>query len=115
MAHFIPDIMPVVSSDHFQIKQMVTNTRLILGVLAKVNEKIRLVLVLVTLVVVPCLASRSDWIDVKGFWFFQCGSVRVDSVEDFAYGAEILVNPMDKVISDVAFVAIHLRKPELWT
>lgn len=27
----------------------------------------------------------------------QCGSVRVDSVEDFAYGAEIIVNPMDKV------------------
>ncbi|KAF6714752.1 Lecithin retinol acyltransferase [Oryzias melastigma] len=66
VAHFIPDIMPVVSSDHFQIKQMVTNTRLILGVLAK------------------------------------CGSVRVDSVEDFAYGAEILVNPMDKMCSRAA-------------
>uniref|UniRef100_A0A3P9MQT0 Lecithin retinol acyltransferase b, tandem duplicate 2 n=1 Tax=Oryzias latipes TaxID=8090 RepID=A0A3P9MQT0_ORYLA len=66
VAHFIPDIMPVVSGDHFQIKQMVTNTRLILGVLAK------------------------------------CGSVRVDSVEDFAYGAEILVNPMDKMCSRAA-------------
>ncbi|XP_037542825.1 lecithin retinol acyltransferase-like [Nematolebias whitei] len=64
VAHFIRDILPVVSGDTILIKQIVTNTRLILGVLAK------------------------------------CGSVRVDSVEDFAYGAEILVNPMDKVLSD---------------
>ncbi|XP_067435625.1 lecithin retinol acyltransferase b, tandem duplicate 2 [Thunnus thynnus] len=63
VAHFIPDIMPVISSDQFQIKQMVTNSRLILGVLAK------------------------------------CGSVRVDSVEDFAYGSEIFINTMDKVCS----------------
>nr|XP_020477880.1 lecithin retinol acyltransferase-like [Monopterus albus] len=55
--------MPLVSSDQFRIKPMVTNTRLILGVLAK------------------------------------CGSVRVDSVEDFAYGSEILINTMDKVCS----------------
>ncbi|XP_041842568.1 lecithin retinol acyltransferase b, tandem duplicate 2 [Melanotaenia boesemani] len=66
VAHFIPDILPVVSSNQVRIKQMVTNTRLILGVIAK------------------------------------CGSVRVDSVEDFAYGAEILVNPMDKMCSCVA-------------
>ncbi|KAM4713762.1 lecithin retinol acyltransferase b, tandem duplicate 2 [Anableps anableps] len=66
VAHFIPDIMPIVSGDQFRIKQMVTNTRLILGVLAK------------------------------------CGSVRVDSVEDFAYGAEIIINPMDKMCSCVA-------------
>ncbi|KAM9717628.1 lecithin retinol acyltransferase-like [Menidia menidia] len=63
VAHFIPDIMPVLSSDPLRIRQMVTNTRLILGVIAK------------------------------------CGSVRVDSVEDFAYGSEILVNPMDKMSS----------------
>ncbi|XP_032438160.1 lecithin retinol acyltransferase b, tandem duplicate 2 [Xiphophorus hellerii] len=63
VAHFIPDIMPVVSTNQFRLKQMVTNTRLILGVLAK------------------------------------CGSVRVDSVEDFAYGAEIILNPMDKMCS----------------
>uniref|UniRef100_A0A7N8XEX9 Lecithin retinol acyltransferase b, tandem duplicate 2 n=1 Tax=Mastacembelus armatus TaxID=205130 RepID=A0A7N8XEX9_9TELE len=63
VAHFIPDIMPVVSSDQHRINQMVTNTRLILGVLAK------------------------------------CGSVRVDSVDDFAYGSEILINTMDKVCS----------------
>ncbi|CAI5660906.1 unnamed protein product [Oreochromis niloticus] len=63
VAHFIPDIMPVISSDQYRIRQMVSNTRLLLGVLAK------------------------------------CGSVRVDSVEDFAYGADIRVNPMDKVLS----------------
>ncbi|KAM4565560.1 lecithin retinol acyltransferase-like [Fundulus diaphanus] len=66
VAHFIPDIMPVVSSDQSRIKRMVTNTRLILGVLTK------------------------------------CGSVRVDSVEDFAYGAEIIINPMDKMCSCAA-------------
>ncbi|XP_045921389.1 lecithin retinol acyltransferase b, tandem duplicate 2 [Micropterus dolomieu] len=66
VAHFIPDIMPVISSDQTQIKQMVTNSRLLLGVLAK------------------------------------CGSVRVDSVEDFAYGSQILVNTMDKVCSRAA-------------
>ncbi|XP_070785566.1 lecithin retinol acyltransferase b, tandem duplicate 2 isoform X2 [Enoplosus armatus] len=66
VAHFIPDIMPVVSSDQCRIRQMVTNSRLLLGVLAK------------------------------------CGSVRVDSVEDFAYGSEILVNTMDKVCSRAA-------------
>ncbi|XP_051251170.1 lecithin retinol acyltransferase b, tandem duplicate 2 [Dicentrarchus labrax] len=63
VAHFIPDIMPVVSGDQIRIGQMVTNSRLLLGVLAK------------------------------------CGSVRVDSVEDFAYGSEILVNASDKVCS----------------
>ncbi|XP_027893196.1 lecithin retinol acyltransferase b, tandem duplicate 2 [Xiphophorus couchianus] len=63
VAHFIPDIMPVVSTNQFRLKQMVSNTRLILGVLAK------------------------------------AGSVRVDSVEDFAYGAEIILNPMDKMCS----------------
>ncbi|XP_018518822.1 lecithin retinol acyltransferase b, tandem duplicate 2 [Lates calcarifer] len=63
VVHFIPDIMPVVSRDKCRIKQMVTNIRLLLGVLAK------------------------------------CGSVRVDSVEDFAYGSEILINTMDKVCS----------------
>ncbi|XP_008294378.1 lecithin retinol acyltransferase-like [Stegastes partitus] len=66
VAHFIPDILPVVSSDQRKIRQVVTNSRLILGVLAK------------------------------------CGSVRVDSVEDFAYGSEILVNPMDRMCSRAA-------------
>ncbi|XP_047444219.1 lecithin retinol acyltransferase b, tandem duplicate 2 [Mugil cephalus] len=63
VAHFIPDILPVVTDDQRRIREMVTNTRLILGVLAK------------------------------------CGSVRVDGVEDFAYGSEILINPLDKVCS----------------
>lgn len=38
VAHFIPDIMPAVSSDPGRISQMVTNTRLLLGVLAKVTN-----------------------------------------------------------------------------
>ncbi|XP_056156717.1 lecithin retinol acyltransferase b, tandem duplicate 2 [Lampris incognitus] len=63
VAHLIPDILPVVSNDQCWIKQMVTNNRLIMGVLAK------------------------------------CASVRVDSVDDFAYGSEILINKMDKVCS----------------
>uniref|UniRef100_A0A3Q3WIN9 LRAT domain-containing protein n=1 Tax=Mola mola TaxID=94237 RepID=A0A3Q3WIN9_MOLML len=63
VAHFIPDIMPVISSDPAQIKRTVTNSRLLLGVVAK------------------------------------RGSVRVDSVEDFAYGSKVLVNTMDKVCS----------------
>ncbi|XP_069031677.1 lecithin retinol acyltransferase b, tandem duplicate 2 [Embiotoca jacksoni] len=66
VAHFIPDILPVVSRDQYQIRRMVTNSRLLLGVLAK------------------------------------CGSIRVDSVEDFAYGSEILINPTDKVCSRAA-------------
>uniref|UniRef100_A0A672YL95 Lecithin retinol acyltransferase b, tandem duplicate 2 n=1 Tax=Sphaeramia orbicularis TaxID=375764 RepID=A0A672YL95_9TELE len=63
VAHFIPDILPLVSKDRSRIGKMVTNGRLILGVLAK------------------------------------CGSVRVDSVDDFAYGSRILINSMDKVCS----------------
>lgn len=38
VAHFIPDILPVVSGDPGRIGQMVTNSRLLLGVLAKVPE-----------------------------------------------------------------------------
>ncbi|KAI5086776.1 hypothetical protein C0J45_23006, partial [Silurus meridionalis] len=63
VAHLIPDILPVISADQSTISKMVTNNRLILGVIAKK------------------------------------ASVRVDSVEDFAYGAEILVNSMDRVCS----------------
>ncbi|XP_070711081.1 lecithin retinol acyltransferase-like [Pempheris klunzingeri] len=63
VAHFIPDILPVVSADQTWINQVVTNTRLLLGVLAK------------------------------------RGSVRVDSVKDFAYGSPILVNTTDQVCS----------------
>ncbi|CDR18861.1 unnamed protein product [Oncorhynchus mykiss] len=63
VAHLIPDILPVLSDDEEAIREMVTNNRLILGVIAK------------------------------------CASVRVDTVQDFAYGSEIIVNPMDKVQS----------------
>ncbi|KAM4604269.1 lecithin retinol acyltransferase [Polymixia lowei] len=63
VAHLIPDILPVFSKDKSAIAKMVTNSRLILGVIAKE------------------------------------ASVRVDSVADFAYGSEILVNPTDKVCS----------------
>ncbi|GAA6105275.1 lecithin retinol acyltransferase b, tandem duplicate 2 [Tachysurus ichikawai] len=63
VAHFIPDILPVISADNSSISKTVSNSRLILGVIAKK------------------------------------ASVRVDSVEDFAYGAEILVNSMDTVCS----------------
>ncbi|KAM9454453.1 lecithin retinol acyltransferase b, tandem duplicate 2 [Clarias gariepinus] len=61
VAHLIPDILPLISADESAVSKMVTNDRLILGVIAKK------------------------------------ASVRVDSVEDFAYGAEILVNSMDGV------------------
>ncbi|XDV14642.1 hypothetical protein PO909_014860 [Leuciscus waleckii] len=63
VAHLIPDILPVLTTEQQALEKMVTNNRLILGVIAKK------------------------------------ASVRVDSVEDFAYGAEILVNHMDKVCS----------------
>ncbi|XP_029382032.1 lecithin retinol acyltransferase-like [Echeneis naucrates] len=60
VAHLIPDILPVLTADSRQIQEMVTNTRLLLGVLSK------------------------------------RASVRADSVEDFAYGAGILLNAMDR-------------------
>nr|XP_006629592.1 PREDICTED: lecithin retinol acyltransferase-like [Lepisosteus oculatus] len=63
VAHLIPDILPALTNDSNAIKEMVTNVRLILGVISKV------------------------------------ASVRVDTVEDFAYGSEILINHMDQVCS----------------
>ncbi|XP_071316029.1 lecithin retinol acyltransferase [Trachinotus anak] len=62
VAHLIPDILPVLTADSQQIQEMVTNTRLLLGVLSK------------------------------------RASIRVDSVEDFAYGAGILLNVMDRAV-----------------
>ncbi|XP_061664975.1 lecithin retinol acyltransferase-like [Syngnathoides biaculeatus] len=56
VAHLIPDILPAVTSDARLLCSRVTNTRLLLGVLAK------------------------------------RASVRVDSVEDFAYGAAVWLN-----------------------
>ena len=62
VAHLIPDILPALTADSRQIQEMVTNTRLLLGV----------------------LSNRA--------------SIRVDSVEDFAYGACILLNAMDRAV-----------------
>ncbi|XP_028844140.1 lecithin retinol acyltransferase b, tandem duplicate 2 [Denticeps clupeoides] len=67
VAHLIPDILPAMTSDSNAIAKMVTDLRLVIGVIAKV------------------------------------ASVRVDTVEDFAYGAEILVNHMDEVCSRSPF------------
>ncbi|AWP05356.1 putative lecithin retinol acyltransferase-like [Scophthalmus maximus] len=63
VAHLIPDILPAISGNKSAIARMVTNYRLLLGVITKV------------------------------------ASVRVDSVADFAYGSEILVNHTDTVCS----------------
>ncbi|KAM3857753.1 lecithin retinol acyltransferase-like [Diretmus argenteus] len=62
VAHLIPDILPLLTTDSQQIQEMVTNTRLVLGVLSK------------------------------------RASIRVDSVEDFAYGSVILRNEMDVAV-----------------
>ncbi|XP_013880043.1 lecithin retinol acyltransferase [Austrofundulus limnaeus] len=78
VAHLIPDILPVLTSDLQQIQQMVTNTRLLLGVLSK------------------------------------RASIRVDSVEDLAYGAGILQNAMDRVVVQSPLVGEDVaRRAEL--
>ncbi|NWU74180.1 LRAT acyltransferase, partial [Onychorhynchus coronatus] len=64
VAHLMPDILPSFTDDLQQIQQVVTNKRLILGVIART------------------------------------ASVRVDTVEDFAYGGSILVNHMDRLFED---------------
>ncbi|CAI9593659.1 unnamed protein product [Staurois parvus] len=64
VAHLIPDILPVISHNKTSVKKVVTNKRLIAGVLAKV------------------------------------ASVRVDIVQDFAYGGDIIINHMDQSISN---------------
>ncbi|XP_018413441.1 PREDICTED: lecithin retinol acyltransferase-like isoform X2 [Nanorana parkeri] len=64
VAHLIPDILPALSRNKASIKKMVTNKRLIAGVLAKV------------------------------------ASVRVDTVQDFAYDGDIILNHMDQSISN---------------
>ncbi|XP_040526600.1 lecithin retinol acyltransferase [Gallus gallus] len=64
VAHLMPDILPAFTDDHRQIQRVVTNKRLILGVITKT------------------------------------ASIRVDTVEDFAYGGSILVNHMDRLFKD---------------
>ncbi|XP_068125641.1 lecithin retinol acyltransferase [Hyperolius riggenbachi] len=63
VAHLMPDILPVLTDDKCLTGRVVTNKRLILGVLAKV------------------------------------ASIRVDTVQDFAYGGAIIVNHMDSSFS----------------
>ncbi|KAM4713761.1 lecithin retinol acyltransferase-like [Anableps anableps] len=77
VAHLIPDILPVLTSDSRQIQQMVTNSRLLLGVLSK------------------------------------RASIRVDSVEDFAYGAGILLNAMDRAQSPLPGEEVARRAERL--
>ncbi|XP_024115652.1 lecithin retinol acyltransferase a [Oryzias melastigma] len=62
VAHLIPDILPVFTSNSKLIRTVITNDRLILG----------------------CIYRRA--------------TVRVDSLEDFAYGSSILVNRADRMM-----------------
>lgn len=62
VAHLIPDILPALTCKNACVEKVVTNKRLIAGVLAKI------------------------------------ASVRVDDVQDFAYGSNILINIMDQHI-----------------
>ncbi|KAI1883679.1 hypothetical protein AGOR_G00234040 [Albula goreensis] len=66
VAHLMPDIMPVITNDKRQIHKVVTNKRLLLGVLSK------------------------------------NATIRVDTVEDFAYGSTILLNNMDSTFKKQA-------------
>ncbi|KAG8454005.1 hypothetical protein GDO86_000579, partial [Hymenochirus boettgeri] len=59
VAHMMPDILPAITSDKSRIQNVVTNKRLIMGVITKM------------------------------------ASIRVDNVQDFAYGGKIIVNHMD--------------------
>uniref|UniRef100_A0A8C6YIY4 Lecithin retinol acyltransferase n=1 Tax=Naja naja TaxID=35670 RepID=A0A8C6YIY4_NAJNA len=59
VAHLMPDMLPAFTNDRKLIQKVVTNKRLILGVITKMAR------------------------------------IRVDTVEDFAYGGSILVNSMD--------------------
>ncbi|MGH0145330.1 UNVERIFIED_CONTAM: hypothetical protein FKN15_002692 [Acipenser sinensis] len=63
VAHLMPDILPALTNDKRQIQKVVTNKRLLLGVLSKI------------------------------------ASIRIDTVEDFAYGSSIIVNHMDIILN----------------
>ncbi|KAI7810976.1 lecithin retinol acyltransferase-like [Triplophysa rosa] len=62
VAHLMPDILLVLARNKAQIQKIVTNKRLILGVI------------------------------------YKYASIRVDTVEDFAYGSDILLNTMDTTL-----------------
>lgn len=66
VAHMMPDILLVLTADKGLTQTVVSNKRLILGVISRV------------------------------------ASIRVDTVEDFAYGAEILVNHLDDTLKKKA-------------
>lgn len=77
VAHLIPDALPLVTADSRRTQLMVTNTRLLLGVLSK------------------------------------RATIRVDSVEDFAYGARVLPNGMDMRWSPLAEEEVARRAERL--
>lgn len=66
VAHMMPDILLALTDDKKLMQKVVSNKRLILGVICRV------------------------------------ASIRVDTVEDFAYGAKILVNHLDKSLGKKA-------------
>lgn len=66
VAHLMPDILLALTDDKGRTQKVVSNKRLILGVIARV------------------------------------ASIRVDTVEDFAYGAHILVNHLDESLNKKA-------------
>ncbi|XP_073897439.1 lecithin retinol acyltransferase isoform X2 [Castor canadensis] len=68
VAHLMPDILLVLTNDKGRTQKVVSNKRLLLGVIVKV------------------------------------ASVRVDTVEDFAYGANILVNHLDESLKKKALL-----------
>ncbi|XP_051820562.1 lecithin retinol acyltransferase isoform X2 [Antechinus flavipes] len=68
VAHLMPDILLALTDDKLLIQRVVSNKRLILGVIGKV------------------------------------ASIRVDTVEDFAYGANVLANHLDESLQKKALV-----------
>ncbi|KAM4810945.1 lecithin retinol acyltransferase [Urocitellus parryii] len=68
VAHLMPDILLALTNDKKRTQKVVSNKRLILGVIGKV------------------------------------ASIRVDTVEDFAYGADILVNHLDQFVKKKALL-----------
>lgn len=68
VAHMMPDILLALTGDKRLTQKVVSNKRLLLGVIGRV------------------------------------ASIRVDTVDDFAYGAEILVNHLDKSLKKKALL-----------
>ncbi|KAM6147997.1 lecithin retinol acyltransferase-like [Erethizon dorsatum] len=68
VAHLMPDILLALTTDEKRTQKVVSNKRLLLGVIVKV------------------------------------ASVRVDTVEDFAYGTDVLVNRLDESLQKKALL-----------